>query len=434
MIRLKVDQEHYGRLVLIGTATWMWLLILVLFKVHGYQATWGLWNIPAWRLPFLDFRLIPGSAESFRNGYEPSIENPFDPTQRIFNYPAFWRLFFYTGIMQADAIWIGISMIILFFVGVFLFPEKLSVSGAIGMLLVIFSPASMLLYERGNVDLIVFFICAMVVLMESYSANLTALLITFGAILKMYPFFGIAILLKESKNKFWTLFISCLAVFLVYIFFTWDSVKASWNTTMRGNELSYGTNVFVTRYGQAISKVFQQWFTPRHTGFLLKYGPLVVGLVLLLGVAILAFINTQQFEAQSERNLAAFRMGAAVYVGTFLLGNNFDYRLAFLIFIMPQLVEWMYSTNKAYHVLAWLSIVLVLLSCWHLWIIEIPLEAIFHSVADSQKFWIIVDEAANWMLFASLAYLLFASTPDWLKNQFRILLPKRIFAPSTSLS
>src|SRR5215211_8035924 len=131
-MRLKLEKEHYGKLLLIATAAFMWLLILVLFNIRGYQATWRLWHVPAWRLPFQDFRLIPGSAESFAHGYEPSIENPYDPTQRIFNYPAFWRLFFYMGITQDYSIWISITMIILFFAGVFLFPEKLSVSGATG--------------------------------------------------------------------------------------------------------------------------------------------------------------------------------------------------------------------------------------------------------------------------------------------------------------
>jgi hypothetical protein len=124
-------------------------------------------------------------------------------------------------------------------------------------------------------------------------------------------------------------------------------------------------------------------------------------------------------------------MGASIYVGTFLLGNNFDYRLAVLVLVMPQLVDWMQSVSRNYRVLAWLSTIFVLLSCWHMWIVQISLVSVFHSVADSQKFWIVLDEAFNWLLFASLAYLLIASTPDWLKDQCRVLLPKRSRTLST---
>ena len=61
-------------------------------------------------------------------------------------------------------------MIMLFFIGVFLFPQNLTISDALWMLFVVFSPASMLLYERGNVDLIVFFLCVAIVLATDYSA------------------------------------------------------------------------------------------------------------------------------------------------------------------------------------------------------------------------------------------------------------------------
>jgi hypothetical protein len=423
MKRLEISREHYGKLILIGTSVLMWLLLIVLFKSYGYQNTWHIWKIPSFKTVFLDFRLIPGSAESFAHGYEPSVENPFDPTERIFNYPAFWRLFFYTGITQADTIWISVSMIILFFIGSFSFPQKLSIPGAIGMLLVLFSPASMLLYERGNVDLIVFFVCAMAVVATSYSAYLATALILFASIMKLFPILGLSILLREPKKKFLWLSAVSVSVLLVYMILTWNSVKASWNLTMRGDGISYGTNVFVDRYADAIKQVLAQWLTPHHSDLLLKFGPLAAGLLLLSVVAILAFLNMDQAQIRTERTTAAFRMGASIYVGTFLLGNNWDYRLAFLVLLVPQIVEWMRSPHKAYRITSWLSIILILLSCWHLRIVAIPLISIFHSVADSKKFWIILDELFNWMLFASLTYLLFASTPEWVKE-----LPRRIFA------
>jgi hypothetical protein len=106
------------------------------------------------------------------------------------------------------------------------------------------------------------------------------------------------------------------------------------------------------------------------------------------------------------------------------LGNNWDYRLAFLVLIVPQVVEWMRSPQKTFRLAAWLSLILVLLSCWHLRIVEIPMEAVFRSVEDSRKFWIILDEIFNWMLFASLAYLLVASLPGWIEELSKNLLAK----------
>ena len=258
---LKAIRGNKGKSLLIAGIVLMWAFLLISFKVNGYEETWQIWGVPTEMPPFKDFRLIPGSAESFRNGFEPTITNPSDPNGRIFNYPAFWRLFFYTNITQDDTIWIAVVMISLFFLGVVLFPQKLSAPGAFWMLLIVFSPASMLLYERGNADLIVFFICAMVVIAAGYSSTLTAVLIVFGAIVKMFPLFGITVFLKESKQKFWKLALGCILFMVVYGLVTFQSQSAAWNTTMRGDGLSYGSFVFITRFNYYFQLYFPDLFS-----------------------------------------------------------------------------------------------------------------------------------------------------------------------------
>ena len=420
---LRLKKQFNGKLLLIAASVLMWLFVLLLFRSYGYNETWRLWKLDPQKMSFMDFRLIPGSAESFANGFEPSVENPYDPNGRIFNYPAFWRLFFYTGVSQDDTLWVSVSMLVLFFLSAFVFPENLSIPGAVAMLLVLFSPASMLLYERGNVDLIVFVMCVMIVIAEGYSAYLATFLIMLATIVKLFPFFGVTVLLKEPRNKFLLLFTSAFLGLVIYMIATLNSVKAAWNLTMRGDGASYGTDVFVTRYGPAISRILSQWLSPAQVGLLLQYGSLSLALLLILAIVIRSSTSLEQPETLSQRNLAAFRMGASIYIGTFLLGNNWDYRLAFLALVVPQLVEWTGAAIKTYRLISWLSLVLILLSCWHFWIVDLSLVSIFHSLADSQKFWIILDELFNWMLFGSLAYLFFMSVPEWLKEMPRAILP-----------
>jgi hypothetical protein len=420
---LSYIRDHRGKILLIAVSVLLWLLILVLFKEIGYGRTWHLWKVPTMEPIFLDFRLIPGSAESYLHGYEPSVKNPFDPTRRIFNYPFFWRLFFYSGITQDDTVWISVSMILLFFISVFLFPEYLSISGAIWMLLVLFSPASMLLYERGNVDLFVFFVCAMAVLAAGCSAYAATALILLASIMKLYPVLGLSILFREPKKKFLLLAGTSLLAVFSYMIVTSESVRASWTKTMRGDGLSYGTNILITRYALQLSRFLTRWFSSQQTQLLLNFGPLVVALILLFVIMVLALRSSAQHGYISERNLAAFRMGASIYVGTFLLGNNWDYRLAFLVLVVPQLVEWMRSSHRTYRVTAWMSMILVLLSCWYLWIVQMPSVPLLYSENDPKRFWIILDEVFNWMLFASLTYLLFASIPEWVKELLRGIFP-----------
>jgi hypothetical protein len=412
-MQLEISKDHYGKLVLVVSASLIWLLILVLFKAYGYEKTWQLWKVPTEMPPFVDFRLIPGSAESFLRGYEPTLENPYDPRGRIFNYPMVWRLFFYSGVTQDDAIWVSVIMIVLFFTSVFLFPQNLSVTGAIWMLLVVFSPASMLLYERGNVDLIVFFLCTGIVLASSYSAYIATMLLMAGMIIKLFPFFGVSVLLRESKTKFIWLAVACFGVLLLYITLTLDSIGAAWNLTLRGNQISYGANVFFYRYEQLFSQSLADWFRGPEIDRILKLGPIALASILILIAGIFGLRNRQPSFVSSERNLSAFRMGASIYVGTFLLGNNWDYRLAFLILVIPQLLEWTRSLSRAYRYTALLSLFAVVASCWHFVFWYSP--SIYFS-ESSREVWFVIDESLNWMLVPGFTYLLFASFPDWAKE------------------
>lgn len=413
--------EKYGKPILIGVSLLIWIGLGTLFKTYGYEAAWRLWNVPTRMPPFVDFRLIPSSAESFRMGFEPSIQNPGDPEKHIFNYPAFWRIFFYSNITQADTVWIVVVMLMLYFLGAFLFPGQLTVSQAIWMLVVLFSPASMLLYERGNVDLIVFFICTMIVVSASYSAYVASLLIAFGTIIKFFPFFGITVLLKEQKHRFWWLFAGCMLVLVVYMLASVSSVNASWNLTMRGFEISYGTNVLFRRYEHPILGWLEQYL-PSATAFtLVKFGPTLAGPLILLIVAFYAVHSGRELEASDERNLAAFRMGASIYIGTFLLGNNWDYRLAFLVFVIPQLYEWTRSPHAGVRSAAALSMLSLLLSCWHFIAWYSPL---IHPNFVLLETTFILDECINWILMMTLADLFILSLPDWMKADLRRFLPQ----------
>jgi hypothetical protein len=416
MNSLSDANKKYGGPFLVASSLVLWVVILFLFKAYGYEETWKLWRVPVQQPQFSDFRLIPGSAETFRRGLEPTQRNPGDPHKRIFNYPAFWRLFFYTGIRESDTVWAVSLMLILFFVGVFIFPQEITIIDSLVLLLVIFSPASMLLYERGNVDLIVFFLCALVVRLMETSALVAAGLLMFAIIVKIFPFFGFTVLLKESKSKFVWLSLACLAVLLVYLYSTSGSVKASWNLTMRGDEISYGANVLFLRYSQYFSNLLG--VSP--TDPLLKFGPIILAVILILIVGLIGITNHEILASSSTRNLAAFRMGASIYVGTFLLGNNWDYRLAFLIFVMPQLLDWTRGSYPRWYRLIGISVlVMVFASCWHMVVWFAP------SLVSVKEFLFILDEAINWMLVAGFSYLLFASTPDWLKAIFQFISPRK---------
>ena len=139
-------------------------------------------------------------------------------------------------------------------------------------------------------------------------------------------------------------------------------------------------------------------------------------LLFLILFSIIPAVRSVKMPVSEDRSLAAFRMGASIYVGTFLLGNNWDYRLAFLIFVVPQLSQWFYSENKEQRYVAIGTMLVVILSCWHLvFLIDIPFIP-FDNEIDR---FVVFDELINWLLLMGLTYLLTASIPLWLKQDLQ---------------
>ncbi|MEW6402610.1 MAG: hypothetical protein AB1649_12475 [Chloroflexota bacterium] len=399
-----------GRVQLISGTLLTWAALLALFASYGYEKTWALWGVhPGGSQFFFDWRLIPGTVDTLRMGLDPTVENPGDPDGRIFNYPPIWYLLLLTGISQGDTLWIGILMIVMYFVGVFLFPERIGKMEVLLMLLVLFSPAAMMLYERGNVDLAIFFLCALAVTFAENRTILSAGLIFCASLLKLFPFVGMIILASKGRRTFFTYLLASALLFGLYIFFTTRNVETSWNATMRGRDISYGTNVVVMYFAHFLNSNLKQWIERDAMPLAFKLIAYIPAVLILLASFWSGLRTREKLSASSQRNLNAFWMGAAIYVSTFLLGNNWDYRLAFLIFVIPQLLEWSRLGIGWQRALSIFALACVLISCWYLFYNRHPYDSNYPIP-------FVFDEIINWALFGNLTYLLANSMPEWLTS------------------
>jgi len=413
LISIREFDEKYGRQVLIGAVLLIWGAILWSILANGYLETWYRWGIPAKLPPFVDFRLIPGSAETFRAGIDPAVSNPNDPRGRIFNYPKIWYLLFYTGISQDDTIWICIVLLVLFFLIVCAFPERMRVRDALMTLGIVFSPACVLLYERGNVDLIIFILCGLVILSLGRSPGFAASILSFGAFLKFFPFFGATVFFDDNKSKFYKMFVASTIALAIYLAFSFDSVMTAWSLTERGTFISYGVYVVFDLLHAYLQYYLIRILSEAQLQTAMNLLPHLISGMLLAGLSIPAAKERGAFNVSSQRNLAAFRMGASIYVGTFLLGNNWNYRLAFLIFAVPQLAQWFFTVPSKNRWLFLGILIALFVSCWESMIIQFWL-GLFDGEFMLQLS--IFDEIMNWLLFAGLAYLLIASAPAWFRT------------------
>lgn len=403
--------DRGGLPVLVICCLAIWGILLGLFAGYGYEKTWRLWGVPALMPPFYDFRLIPGMVETLHRGLDPTVENPGDPAGRIFNYPRIWYLLAYTRLSQEDTIWIGIASILLFFLSIFTVFKDISRRSVPFILLILFSPAVMLLYERANVDLLIFALCAFAAALMQKRAGVSAALILFAALLKLYPVLGLGGLVYRGRRQFLMLSLAVLAPLVAYMLLTGRNTQAAWSLTQRDSQLNYGVNVLSGQFRPAIKYYYQAWF---HRSGAVRVAETVsyagAGLVLALGAGL--GLRHSAIGGSSEgSHLAAFWMGAAIYAGTFLIGNNWDYRLAFLVLMVPQLVVWMRSApRKSMRTAAGVVLALAVLSCW-----GVLMDSLLNRqrLEEVYKAWFILDEAINWGLFAGAAYLLAASLPGW---------------------
>lgn len=375
------------------------------------------WNIPLSVGGFIDARQIGVAAESYAKGYDPMKENLFDSEgYKGLNYPRIWHVLFHTGIDRTHTNLLGTIFAILFFIGVglFWFYRKYDSLTYLVLSLVVLSPPVMLGIERGNVEVVIFFVLAVALFLYYYSNILGMLFFLFAAILKLYPVFAFLALLKDQKRKCLTLLIPACTMFIVYVLFSLDDLKQIAAIQPMNSKSSYGLNVF--------------WMGLTHPRLMnLQIADNVIMIFKTFSYTALIFIFagawicSVKYYTESNYNhgkyLDSFRAGAGIYIGCFLLGNNYDYRLIFLIFTIPQLVTWLRDNKKDISFVPLLTIIAMLFSLWSYFIAARFL---------GQKLTFLLEEFTNWIMLTTLLYLFLASVPNWVNDYLRRPLSKII--------
>ncbi len=398
-----------SRYKVIGACLAAVLFMTLMFVVKGYEQAWELWNIPPMSPHFSDLRVITHGAESYAAGLDPMLDNPADPWQRKLNYPRVWQMLYPLGINASHTNALGVVIILSFLVGLCLTLPNLDNRTLLLLLAVLLSPATLLGVERANIDLLMFFLVALALVASQWSLISAMLVLLAGFALKLFPIFGWTMLVKTGKSSF--VKFTGIALFLVglHLVSTARDLQVISEGTPRSTFLSYGMNV----YWMALSETH-----PGQSAMVKTFAFICAPLIILLALSALFRQTSPPEPAADSLSLDAFRSGAAIYVGTFLLGNNWDYRLIFLILTLPQLVAWTKPPGRL-ALLAKVIIAATLLSFWHMLIVKL-----LRPVDNGYLIGLTLDELANWMVFAGLAWLLFWTAPAWLNDLARKLLPQ----------
>lgn len=380
------------------------VLIGILLATLGWDRAWRGWNVQVGVQRFLDSQVIAAGASSWRDGHDPLTYNPHDIGRRPMNYPRVWQGLFALGFKQEHAEAMGWTLAGLLLVGVWLAlpPMGWAEAGITGC--AVFSPAVLLGVERGNTDLAVFFVVAVALTVPRTAWNAAWVAAAFA--LKLFPLAAAAVLCGRSRREAYLGWGLMGAFAVLYVAANIEDLRLINAATPRDTWLSYGLNVWPWRLARASALA----------GAIAQVAAwLAVGIILWSALrARMGRIGADETDEGEGEAMDAFRVGAACYAGTFLLGNNFIYRLVFLVLAVPQLWRWA-RVPGAHRLLALLGLVSALGSLWVL-----GLDRTSWVVRRDEWFWFSIGQAMNWGLFTVLCRLFISTLPDWLVVPWRL--------------
>jgi Glycosyltransferase family 87 len=406
------SSTHDGRVVVLG-CTALYLSLITGLRALWHVDVWPWLGVPSRPSLFVDARNVAAAVECSRLGHDPLVDNPCDPWGRAMFYPRVWLLLRWTGLDQRHTLLFGALIGALFVVLVIALLPRLSVPEGALVAAAVCSPAVMFAIERGNMDLLVFCglaLAAVIWRRGSATAQYAAVgLVLLTAVAKLYPAVALLAFLPVRRRRTAVAAGAALLVFAGYLVATRDDAETISRTATQGQYYSYGARILLGRLYHGV--VGDEWGGSRT----LAQG-LVLVAVMLVGVGLWLVvrrrsrgttISPEDGHMPETSDLIAFRMGALVYLGTFVLGNSFDYRLIFLLLLLPLLLRWpTASDSKQAPRLPRVALGVVVVMLW------------IGALSEPLRLW---DELVSWSLAGILVVLLtrtvrsstVAPNPEW---------------------
>jgi len=400
MIKQSID----GRIIIVMLFVAYCSIFLV---VKGYTnftvASLAVMGMPAKQPSFSDLRVIQAASHSLQDKLNPYKNNPYDPWKRTYNYPPIWIYLLGQFLTPSNIYIFGIVMIIAFVVTVFIFIGHIPISNGFYYAVVVVNPVTFLLFERANIDIFIFILTTIYIYFLTFNRQksvyyLLGLFLSFISILKLYPIFCLSGVIQHKKT-FYKLMLVTVFVFVVYLVSIANLLPLIAKNTPHTYTLSYGCAVLPMILNLALMD------TGMHK-LLTTITPYLTGLTLMAimtSVAIYYGLKHKKIEPNNDTIiLLAFRIGVGLFIGTFALGNNWDYRLVVLILTVPQLIEW--RRNQIFNT-SFISSVLAI----------IPVLMNWMMISSEHRYnTLIIKQLVSWYLVVSLIYIYVRTRPAWL--------------------
>jgi hypothetical protein len=394
---LTLGPDLDGRVVVLGT------IAVYLSAVAAARSLWGidLWpflGVPSGPSLFFDARNLTAAWECQRLGYDPLYENPCDPWDRPLMYLRPWLTLGALGLDQSDTFAVAAVLITAMFGSFVALVGRVPGGTGLTLALAACSPAVMLSVERGNMDVALFSLVAIAMLLwrtwPGVARVASPILVLFGAVAKIYPFFALpAFLAARSRIAAHTALV-CTALFGMYIAWNLSDVAHVAEIAIQGQLFSYGARILPAHLYHQVGA--DHWPGPAAVKQLVAAVP--IGFIT---AAVAIYAHRRLSPPADDTTIAtasmmALHAGALIYLGTFAVANNFDYRLVFLMLTLPQLAAWACVPTHRLSALAGVTLVAILVLLW------------VGSLSEWLDLW---DELASWAVGGLLVAVLAATIP-----------------------
>lgn len=295
---------------------WFYLAVCTLtvlgIALAGWWWAWRLFGVPTLEPVFADLRTVQAGLGALQSGLDPQVANPGDPWGRPMNYPSIWLSIARVLHWEREGNYLAFAAAVDLAFAACCFDlirryrswwiAALALSGACALGL-----------ERGNNDLVVF---VLLYLSAIGARSLFAALVPLAVLLKLFPVLALPAFIHRPRLAA-VAGVGCLAAIAVLA----PELATIRAATPAGAVMSYGLPLYAYGLQQAGLAV-----PPPAVGAVLLI------LAMLLGRAGPGLLRT---EPRDETTETLFLCGAAIFLGTTLLGTNWDYRLSFLLMTLP---------------------------------------------------------------------------------------------------
>jgi hypothetical protein len=393
---LQWQPDADGRVVLLSAVAVYLAAIAAGRRVWGVDL-WPLLGVPSGPSLFFDARNLTAAWECQRLGYDPLYESPCDPRGRPLMYLRPWLLLGVFGLDQSHTIVLSAVLVGAMFLTFGALIDRVPAGTGIVLAIAACSPAVMFAVERANMDVALFSMIAVSVLLwrafPGSARVVSPALVLLAATTKLYPVFALPAFVIARSRVAARAALASMAAFVLYLLYSYGDVVHVAAIATQGQHFSYGSRILLAHLYHQVGA--DQWAGPAALKQLIAVIP--IGLI---ATAIAIRIH-RRMAARPETTVAtpalvALHVGALIYLGTFAVANNFDYRLVFLLLTLPQLVAWTRNPTHRLSSLAAATLVTILVLLW------------VGSLSQWLNLW---DELASWAVAGLLVAMIVATMP-----------------------